>query len=82
MGSSPRVECCRVGLSVWIRKLVDVSANGSESGAPTPSADEAMLEWVVLYVRYGWTPKEVMVLFFPPFGDMLFQMISDNVEEG
>ncbi len=27
----------------------------------SPSADEAMLDWLVTFVRFGWTPREVMV---------------------
>ncbi len=81
MGIGPRVECCRAALAVWIRKL-EVSAIGSESGAPASSADEAMLDWLVVFERCGWTPREVLAWFFPAFGDLLFHMISDIVEEG
>ena len=79
--SGPRVECCRSALAVWIQKL-DVSANGSKSGVPASSADDAMLVWLVVSLRCGWTPREVLIWFFPAFGDLLFKMISDNVEEG
>jgi hypothetical protein len=48
----------------------------------SPNADEAMLDWLVTSVRFGWTPQEVMLWFFLAFGDLLFQMISDIEEEG
>ena len=80
VGSGPRVECCRAALAVWIRKL-DISASGSEGGAPASSAAEAMLDWLVVFVRSGWTPKEVMLWFCPVFWDLMYQMISDSVEE-
>ena len=53
---------------------------GGGSASP-PSADEAMLDWLVSSVRLGWTPREVMIWFFPDFGDLLFDMISDVSEE-
>jgi hypothetical protein len=66
VGSGPLLECCRAALAVWIRKL-NISACGSEGGAPASSADKAMLDWLVLSGRSGWTPKEVLVWFFPFF---------------
>ena len=81
MGDGPRVRCSRAALAVWIRKLKVVNERGAD--VPTsPSADEAMLDWLVTYVRFGWTPREVLGWFFPVFGDLLFQMISDIEEEG
>ncbi len=50
LGSGSRLECCRVALAVWLRKL-DISVNGSESGAPVSSADEEMLDRLVVSVR-------------------------------
>ncbi len=80
IGSGPRLECYHAALAVFIRKL-DVSANGSESGAPASSADEAMLDWLVVCVRSGLTPREVLVWLTSVFGDLFFQMIYDIVEE-
>jgi hypothetical protein len=53
-------------LAIWIRKL-DISVIGSEGGAPVSSEDEEMLDGLVVSVRRGWTPKEVMIWFFPVF---------------
>ncbi len=53
-----------------------------EDAYVSPSADEAMLDWLVTSVRFVWTPWEVMVWFFLVFGDLLYQMISDVEEEG
>ncbi len=78
--SGPRLECSRAALSVWKRKM-DISANECETGAPAPRADEALLDCLVVSVRRGWTPMEVLVWFFPVFGSLLFHMISDSVEE-
>ena len=66
IGSDPRLECCRAALAVWIRKL-EMSVNGSEGESPASSADEAMLDWLVVSVRSGWIPMEVLVWFFPFF---------------
>ena len=39
VGNGPRSDCGRASLSIWLRKL-DISASGSESGAPGSSPDE------------------------------------------
>jgi hypothetical protein len=52
VGIGPRLECCRVALAVWIRNL-DISAIGSEGGAPASSSDEAILDWLVVSVLSG-----------------------------
>ena len=44
----------------------------------SPSVDEAMLDWLVTFVRCGWTPRKVLIWFFPVFGDLLLHMISDD----
>ena len=80
LGSSPRLECRRAALAVWLHKL-DISVNGSESGAPASSPDEEMLDWLVVSVRSGWTPRAVMTCFFPVFRGLVVQMISDHAEE-
>ncbi len=41
-----------------------------------PSVDEGMLDWIVLLVESGWTPKEVMLWIFTCFGGLLFDMIK------
>ena len=80
LGNDSQLECCRAALAVWIRK-VDISVTGSKSGAPVSSADEEMLDWLVVFVRKGWTPKEFLIWFFPVFFYFLFHMISDSAEE-
>jgi hypothetical protein len=78
--TGPRSDCGRAALSVWLRKL-DIFVSGSESGAPASSPNEQMLDWLVASVRGGITPKGVLLRFFPVFGDLLFRMINDCVEE-
>ncbi len=81
VGNGSRVEFSRAALAGWVRRL-DASANVSDSGAPSSIANEAMLDWLVVYVRCGWTPMEVPFWLFPTFGDLLFEMVLDSVEEG
>ena len=76
----PRLECRNAALAFWLQKL-DISVRGSESGAPASSPDEEMLDWLVVFARSGWNPRVVLTCFFPVFGDLLFQMISDHAEE-
>ena len=59
-GSGPRLECNRVVLSVWIRKL-EISTLEGEGGASSLSADEAMLDLLVVSVRSGRIPKKVLI---------------------
>ena len=80
LGSGPRLECRRAALVFWLQKL-DISVTTSESEAPESSSDEEMPGWLVASVRSGWTPRVVLTWFFLVFGDLLFQMISDSVEE-
>ena len=67
----------------WLYGLqkLDVSVNGSESGTPASSSNEEMLDWLVVSVRSGWTSRVVFAWFFLVFGDLMFQMIFDSVEE-
>jgi hypothetical protein len=53
---------------------VEHSGPYSENGASTSSADEAMLDWLVVSVRCEWTPKEVPVWFSPIFCALLYHM--------
>ena len=57
MGSGPQSDFNRTALAVWIRKL-DVLAVHSGSGAPASSADEVVIDWIVAFVRCGWTPGD------------------------
>ena len=69
IGDGPRGSCSRTTLAVWIRKLHVASPRGDEVPS-SPSADEATLDWLVTSVRCGWTPREVLIWFFPVFGDL------------
>jgi hypothetical protein len=81
VGDGPRGSCSRAALAVWIRKLHVTSPRGDEVPS-SPSVDDAILDWLVSCVRCGWTPCEVLIWFFPVFGELLFHMISDDgVEE-
>ena len=77
VGDGPRVRCSRAALAVWIRKVNAASPRGDEVPS-SPSADESMLDLLVTSVRCGWTSREVLIWFFLVFGDLLFQMISDD----
>jgi len=57
-----RVSFSRAALAVWIRKLSVASPRGDEVSS-SPKADEAMLDWLVISVRCGWTPREVLYGF-------------------
>ena len=66
----------RAALALWIGglDLRDFKKNGSSVASP---GDEGMLDWVVVSLRRGWTPKEVLTWMFPSFGGMLFEMALD-----
>ena len=50
-----------------------------EGGSPgAPSGDERMLDLIVLLVRSGWTPREVLLWIFPSFLGLLFDMAIDE----
>ena len=81
VGDGPRGSCIRAALAVWIRKLHISSPRGDEI-LTSLSVDDAMLDWLASSVRCGWTPCEVLIWFFPVFGELLFHMISDDSVEG
>jgi len=64
VGDGPRGSCSRAALAVWIRKLHVTGLRGDEVPS-SPSVDEAMLDWFVTSVWCGWTPREVLIWFFP-----------------
>ena len=67
----------RPALALWIGGL-DLCAF-REGGSPgAPSGDERMLDWIVLSVRSGWTPMEVLLWIFPSVGGMLFDLATDE----
>ncbi len=68
-------------MALRLQKL-DVSAIESDGGAPTSSDNEAMLDWLVVYVCCCWTPTEGMVCYLSIFGGLLFHVLRDVVEEG
>jgi len=66
----------RAALALWIRGL-DLR-DFRESGSRVASIDdEGMLDWIVLFVRRGWTPMEVLTCTFPSFGGFLFDIALD-----
>ena len=68
----------RAALALWIRGL-DLR-NFREGGSPGAlSGDERMLDWIVLSVRSGWTPGEVLLWIFPSFEGMLFELAIDEL---
>ena len=77
VGDGPRVSCSHAALAVWIRKL-SVTIPKEDDPPTSPSADEVMLDWLVTSVRSGGTPLTVVVWFFPVFGELLYDMISDK----
>ncbi len=76
VGDGPRGNCSRAALAVWVRWLHIASTRGDEVSS-SPSAEEAMLDWLVTYVRGGLTPRDVLTWFPPVFGDLFFHIISD-----
>ncbi len=54
--------------------LRDFMESGSNVGSP---GDEGMLDWIVVSVRRGWTPREVLMWMFPSFGGLLYDMAQD-----
>jgi len=65
----------RAALSIWLSKTgIRVGREGVSSGPP--SSDEEMLDWLVLSVESGWTPREVLLLLFPKFGSIFFNIIA------
>ena len=66
----------RAALAVWISGLY--LRYFCERGSLVASNDdEGMLDWIVMSVRRGWTPKEVLVWIFPYFWGLLFDMALD-----
>ena len=43
-----------------------------------PNGDERMLDYIVLLVRSGWSPKEVLLWIFPSFWGMLIDLAKDE----
>ena len=70
VGGGPRGSCSHVALAVWIRELRISSPRGDEVPFSL-SVGDAMLDWLVSSVRCGWTPCEVLIWFFPVFGELL-----------
>ncbi len=66
----------RAALALWISGL-DLRDFREIGPCVASSDDEGMLDWIVLSVRRGWTPKEVLTGIFPCFGGLLFDMALD-----
>ena len=67
----------RAALAVWLGKL-DLCDLGEGDSPDVPGADERMMNWIVLSVKSGWTPGEVLLWLFPSLRDTLFDMIRDE----
>ena len=67
----------RAALALWIggldhRDFIEGGSLGALSG------DERMMDRILLSVRSGWTPREVLSWIFPSFGGMLFDLVIDE----
>jgi hypothetical protein len=67
----------RAVLSVWVDEL-EIRARGEEGSLGASSADEDKLDWLVLSVESGWTPRRVLPWLFPDFGFILFNIITSE----
>ena len=67
----------RATLAVWLGGL-DLRDFREGESPDAPSNDERMLDWIVLSVKNGWTPKEVMLWIFPSSGGLLFDHAIDE----
>ena len=47
-------------LAVWLG-ILDLCDFGEGDSPDVPSADKRMLVWIVLSVKSGWTPREVLL---------------------
>ncbi len=54
--------------------LRDLRESGSRVAT---SDDEGLQDWIVVFVRRGWTPKVVLTWIFPRFGGLLFDLALD-----
>ena len=66
----------RAALALWLSGL-DLPDFGESGSCVASPGDEGMLDWIVLSVRRGWTPREVLTWIFPNFGGMLFDLALD-----
>ena len=66
----------RAALALWIVGLDLRDFTESESNVGSPG-DDGMLDWIVVSVRRGWTPKEVLLWMFPTFGGLLYDLALD-----
>ncbi len=66
----------RATLALWISGL-ELSEFGESGSCDSAPGDEGMLEWMVMSVRGGWTPREALTWIFPQFGGLLFDLALD-----
>ena len=66
----------RAALALWILglDLREFTDSGSNVNSP---GDEGVLDWIVVSVRRGWTPREVLLWMFPGFGGLLYDLALD-----
>ena len=66
----------RAALALWICGL-EISEFEESGFCMSTSGDERTLVWIVLSVRQGWTPREVLIWIFPDFGGLLYDLALD-----
>ena len=66
----------RAALASWISGL-DLREFRESGSRVFSSDDEGLLDWIVLAVRRGWIPKEVLTWIFPYFGGLLCDFALD-----
>ena len=57
---------------------LDLRDFGEGESPDAPSGDERMLDCIVLSVKSGWTPREVLLWIFPSFGGLLLNLARDG----
>ncbi len=67
----------RATLALWVGGL-ELSEFGESGSCDSSLGDEGVLDWIVLSVRRGWTPREVLTWIFPQYGGMLFDLDLDE----
>ena len=66
----------RAALSVWVLGL-NIRDFGGSGPPGSLRSDEEFLDWIVMSVRRGWTPRRVLEWMYPAFGGLLFDLASD-----
>jgi hypothetical protein len=67
----------RATLSIWVDKS-KILVGGERCSLGAFSADEDMLDWLVLSVESSWTQRRVLLWLFPDFSSILFDIITSE----